>query len=122
MHWTPDSAKPHEHERVYADTYMSDLMIKAQTAVDAIPQAEGDTKECVVLGLMLASNSVQLTSFGNASVWPIYLMFANQPKQERARPSCHAVHHLAYVPPVSILAIGSPLHLTDSHLAWCRLR
>ena len=122
MHWTPDSAKPHEHERVYADTYMSDSMIQAQTAVDAIPRAEGDTKERVVLGLMLASDSAQLTSFGTASVWPIYLMFANQPKQERARPSCRAVHHLAYVPSVSILAIGSPLHLTDSHLAWCRLR
>ncbi|KAH9033089.1 hypothetical protein EDB85DRAFT_1890372 [Lactarius pseudohatsudake] len=25
-------------------------------------------------------------------------MFVNQPKQERAKPTCHAVHHLAYVP------------------------
>jgi Plavaka transposase len=103
MHWTPDPDIPHEHERVYADTYMSDSMIQAQLEVDSLPRPEGDIKERVVLGLMLASDSAQLTSFGSASVWPIYMMFANQPKQERVRPSCHAVHHLAYVPSVSSL-------------------
>jgi hypothetical protein len=46
------------------------------------------------------SDSAQLTSFGSASVWPVYLMFANQSKQERMKPSCHMVHHLAYVPSV----------------------
>ena len=109
MHWCPDPDKPHEHQRVYADAYMSDSMIQAQTAVDALPRAEGDTREHVVLGLMLASDSAQLTSFGSASVWPVYLMFANQPKQERVRPTCHAVHHLAYVPSVSDLIVGCPM-------------
>ena len=103
MHWSPNPNVPHEHERVYADTYMSDSMIQAQLEVDNLPRPEGDIKERVVLGLMLASDSAQLTSFGSASVWPIYMMFANQPKQERVRPSCHAVHHLAYVPSVSTL-------------------
>ena len=121
MHWTPDSDKPHDHERVYADTYMSDSMLRAQTEVDALPRAEGDAKERVVLGLMLASDSAQLTSFGLASVWPVYIMFANQPKQDRVRPSCHAVHHLAYVPSVSILSIVFPLRVIHRHLAWCRL-
>ena len=83
MHWIPDSDKPHEHECVYTDTYMSDSMIQAQTDINTIPRAEGDTKECVVLSLMLASDSTQLTSFGSASVWPVYIMFANQPKQDR---------------------------------------
>ena len=103
MHWSPDLNIPHEHERVYADTYMSDSMIQAQLKVDNLPRPEGDIKERVVLGLMLASDLAQLTSFGSASVWPIYMMFANQPKQESVRPSCHAVHHLAYVPSVSTL-------------------
>ena len=106
MHWIPDSDKPHEHERVYTDTYMSDSMIQAQTDINAIPHAEGDTKECVVLSLMLASDSTQLTSFGSASVWPVYVMFANQPKQDRVQPSCHVVHHLAYMPSVSIASFG----------------
>ena len=49
MHWHPDLDKPHEHEWVYTNTYMSDWMIQAQSEVDAIPCPEGDTKECVVL-------------------------------------------------------------------------
>ena len=121
MHWTPNSDKPHDHEQVYADTYMLDSMLRAQTEVDALPHAEGDAKERVVLGLMLASDSAQLTSFRSASVWPIYIMFANQLKQDRVRPSCHAVHHLAYVPSVSILSIIFPLRVIHRHLAWCRL-
>jgi hypothetical protein len=102
MHWSPDPLNPERSEHIYGDTYMSDVMVQAQTEVDNLPRLEGDTKERVVLGLMLASDCTQLTSFGSASVWPIYLMFANQPKEERARPSCHAVHHLAYAPSVSL--------------------
>ncbi|KAH9039665.1 hypothetical protein EDB85DRAFT_2141171 [Lactarius pseudohatsudake] len=98
MHWRPDPLDPDKHERLYAETYTSDAMIQTQTEVDDIPREEGDTRECIALGLMLASDSAQLTSFGSASVWPVYLMFANQSKQERVKPSCHAVHHLAYVP------------------------
>ena len=70
IHWIPNSDKPYEHEHM-TNAYMSDTMIQAQTDVDSIPCAEGDTKEWVVLGLMLALNSTQLTSFGSASVWPI---------------------------------------------------
>jgi hypothetical protein len=114
MHWTPDTDKPHKHKQVYADAYMSDSMIQAQTEVDDLPRVEGNTKDCIVLGLMLALDSAQLTSFGSASVWPIYLMFANQPKQERVRLSCHTVHHLAYVLSVSVL-IGCPLCLNDGY-------
>lgn len=102
MHWSPDPLNPDRNERIYGDTYMSEAMIQAQTEVENLPRLEGDTKERVVLGLMLASDCAQLTSFGSASVWPIYMMFANQPKEERARPSCHAVHHLAYAPSVSL--------------------
>ncbi len=100
MHWIPDPNNPDKNERIYGDTYLSDVMVQAQTEVDNLPQLEGDTRERVALGLMLASDGTQLTNFGSASVWPIYLMFANQPKRERGRPSCHAVHHLAYAPSV----------------------
>ena len=69
--------------------------------VDELPRQEGNTREHIVLQLMLGSDSVQLTSFGTASVWLVYLMFANQTKLERVKPSCHVVHHLAYIPSVS---------------------
>ena len=100
-HWHPDPLDPDRHERVYTETYTADVMIQAQMEVDDLPRQEGDARERIALGLMLASDSAQVTSFGTASVWPIYLMFANQTKQERVKPSCHAVHHLAYVPSVS---------------------
>ena len=122
MYWSPDPDKPQEYEQVYADTYMSKSMIDAQTEVDNLSRVEGDTRERVALGLMMASDSAQLTNFGSASVWPIYLMFANQPKQERVRPSCHAVHHLAYVPSVSVLVVDHFVHLTNSHTARWRFR
>jgi Plavaka transposase len=101
MHWIPDPNNPDKNERIYGDTYSSDVMVEAQTEVDNLPRMEGDTRERVALGLMMASDCAHLTNFGSASVWPIYLMFANQPKRERAKPSCHAVHHLAYAPSVS---------------------
>jgi Plavaka transposase len=119
MHWCPDPDNPRKHERVYADTYMSDYMIQAQEEIDELSREEGDSRERVVLGLMLASDSAQLTSFGTASVWPVYLMFANQPKQERVRPTCHAVHHLAYVPSVGVL-VANCYSLTIS-TDWFRL-
>ena len=100
-HWHSDPLDPDKHERIYADTYTADAMIRAQMEVDELPRQEGDARERIALQLMMASDSAQLTSFGSASVWPVYMMFANQSKQERVMPSCHAVHHLAYVPSVS---------------------
>ena len=119
LHWSPNPDIPHKHERVYTNTYMSDSMIQAQVEVDNLPHQEGETREHVVLRLMLASDSAQLTSFGTASVWPIYMMFANQPKQERVQPSCHAVHHLAYVPSVSAL-VGSYGYSTNRYYSSVR--
>ncbi|KAH9037101.1 hypothetical protein EDB85DRAFT_1938075 [Lactarius pseudohatsudake] len=95
MHWSPNPDNPLELERIYADIL------------------EGDTKEHVALGLMLASDSTQLTNFGSASVWPVYLMFANQPKQERVRPSCHAVHRIAYVPSLGQDFVSRYQQITD---------
>lgn len=114
MHWRPDPTNPDKHERVYADTYTSDAMIQAQTAIDEIPRQEGDVKQRIALGLMLASDSTQLTNFGSASVWPVYLMFVNQSKQERASPTCHAVHHLAYIPSVCRKA-NQTIHFANIH-------
>lgn len=109
-HWHPDPLDLDRHERIYSDTYTADAMVQIQMEVDELPRQEGDTRERIALGLMLASDSTQLTSFGTASVWPVYLMFANQSKKERTKPSCHAVHHLAYVPSVSYVTATVESH------------
>ena len=101
MHWHSDPLDLDKHKRIYANMYTTDAMVQAQMEVDELPWQEGNARECIALQLMLASDSAQLTSFGTASVWLVYLMFANQTKLERAKPLCHAVHHLAYIPSVS---------------------
>jgi len=115
MHWTPDPNNLHKSERVYGETYLSDAMIRTQAEVDSLPWPEGDTTQCVALGIMLALDLSQLTNFGMASVWPVYLMFANQSKQEWVKPSCHAVHHLAYIPSVSPSVVNQFTHITNVH-------
>jgi hypothetical protein len=115
MYWTPDPDNPDKSERIYGETYSADAMMQAQAEVDSLPRPYGDTTERVALGLMLASDSSQLTNFGSASVWPIYLMFANQSKQERMKPSCHAVHHLTYVPLVSLSPVNRSTRFNRVH-------
>jgi len=50
---------------------------------------------------MLWSDSTHLTSFGNTSLWPIYLYLGSLSKYTRAKPTSFAAHHLAYIPKVS---------------------
>ena len=113
MHWHPDPLDLDKHERIYTDMYTADAMIQAQMEVDNLPRQEGDNRERIALGLMMASDSTQLTNFGSASVWPVYMMFANQSKLERVKPSCHAVHHLAYVPSVSSIMANRVIYFNN---------
>jgi hypothetical protein len=98
--WIPDDNNPEQTERLYSEIYTSDIAHECQQSVDASPRLEGDDLERVVIPLMFASDSTHLTSFGSASVWPIYVGFGSQTKYDRAKPSAHATHHLAYVPSV----------------------
>ena len=43
--------------------------------------------EYAIMPLILWSDATQLSSFGNASLWPIYLYFANISKYHRSRPT-----------------------------------
>ncbi|KAI0245402.1 hypothetical protein BJV78DRAFT_1277433 [Lactifluus subvellereus] len=97
QYWIPDDDNP-EYERLYSEMYMSDTALDCQREVEALPHEDGDNLERVIIPLMLASDLAHLTSFGSASVWPIYVRFGNQTKYDRAKPSAHATHHLAYVP------------------------
>jgi hypothetical protein len=86
--------------RVFGETYTADAYYEAWEEVQALPREPGDDLEHVVAGLMLWSDSTHLASFGNASLWPVYLYFANQSKYTRAKPTAFASHHLAYLPAV----------------------
>ena len=102
-YWVPQpDALP---ERIYSDIYNSDAYIQEQDIVHSRIREDGDHLEAVIVSMMLWSDSTHLTSFGNASLWPVYLFFGNQSKYDRAKPTSFSAHHLAYIPEVSMIIV-----------------
>ena len=95
---SPDEP-PHQ---VFGEAYSTDAYYEAWEEIQALPREPDDKLERVVAGLMMWSDSTHLASFGNASMWPIYMYFGNQSKYTRAKPTAFASHHLAYIPSVSV--------------------
>ncbi|KAJ6486359.1 hypothetical protein C8R47DRAFT_979709 [Mycena vitilis] len=103
FHFTPFKQfhKPHpdaEPSRVYDEIYSSDAMIEEYEKLQTQPGELGCELERVILCLMFWSDSTHLASFGNASLWPLYLFFGNLSKWVRGKPRSGACHHLAYIP------------------------
>lgn len=93
---TPES-KP---ERVITDLFNSDAFYGEFIDLSKRhpPPISGPHIETAIAALMLWSDSTHLAEFGTASLWPIYLLFGNQSKYSRGRPSDFAAHHVAYIP------------------------
>jgi hypothetical protein len=98
MFWKPSPESPSEH--IYSELYTADTFIAEQEKIKQQPQEPGCELEMVVASIMLWSDSTHLTSFGNASLWPIYMFFGNLSKYIRAKPTSFAAHHPAYIPKV----------------------
>ncbi|KAI0073432.1 hypothetical protein K474DRAFT_1603363 [Panus rudis PR-1116 ss-1] len=101
-HYTPFrqywSREDGSTERVHDELYASEAFNSAYEDLQRQPAEEGCTLERVVCGLMFWSDSTHLASFGNASLWPLYMYFGNQSKYTRCKPSSSACHHIAYIP------------------------
>jgi hypothetical protein len=102
------SADGTTEERIYNEVYTSDAFIKEHEDVNRRSPPPPDNPDCklekVVAAVMLASDATHLTNFGTAKAWPIYLMLGNLSKYFRAQPKLNALHHLAYIPSVSLHA------------------
>ena len=98
--------------RCYDEVYTSDEWIEAHNNLQKQKNEPGCKLEKVILGLMFWSDSTHLASFGTASVWPLYMYFANLSKYVRCKPSSGASHHVAYIPSVHSLLISLMPHLT----------
>ncbi|KAJ3978878.1 hypothetical protein F5890DRAFT_1648863, partial [Lentinula detonsa] len=89
---------------LYSELYNSDAFIQEHDVVQQLP-APPEQLDCklkrVVLGLMFWSDSTHLASFGNASLWPVYMMFGNLSKYIRSRPNLGACQHIPYIPSLS---------------------
>jgi hypothetical protein len=92
--------------RIYDEVYTSDAWEAAHDELQKQPSEPGCKLEKVIAGLMFWSDSTHLAQFGTASVWPLYMYFANLSKYTQARPNSGACHHVAYIPTVSVYLIG----------------
>ena len=98
-YWKPSPNSP--PERIYSELYNSDAYIQEHEKIRTQPRpASGCELERVIAPIMLWSDSTHLTSFGHASLWPLYLYVGGLSKYTRAKPSSFAAHHLAYIPKV----------------------
>jgi Plavaka transposase len=88
-------------ERVISELYNSDAMIMEHQKILAQPREPDCSLEIVVGALMLWSDSTHLATFGNASLWPIYMYFGNQSKYTRGKLTSFSAHHIVYIPSVS---------------------
>ncbi|KAF9465231.1 hypothetical protein BDZ94DRAFT_1348997, partial [Collybia nuda] len=102
IHVNPSTGK---ETRMYYEVYTSDAWIAAHDKLQKEPNEPGCKLEKVIAGLMFWSDSTHLTNFGTASVWPLYMYFANLSKYIRARPNSGACHHIAFFPSVSFYFI-----------------
>jgi hypothetical protein len=65
---------------VFSESYASPEMVKTYEEVNALPRDPDDDLERVVASLMVWSDATHLASFGDASLWPLYIFFGNQSK------------------------------------------
>lgn len=93
--WQPNEAT--EPIRVHGELYTSEAFIEAHRTLQDSPGEPGCDFPRVVLALMFASDSTQLTSFSNAKLWPVYLVVGNESKDRRSKPTCRAIEHIAYL-------------------------
>ncbi|KAJ7458562.1 hypothetical protein FB451DRAFT_1142228 [Mycena latifolia] len=98
--WSPSPGS--EPQRIYDEIYSSEAMVEAHTALQNQPREPDCTLERVVLSLMFWSDSTHLASFGDASLWPLYMFFGNQSKWLRVKPRSNVCHHVAYFPKVCL--------------------
>ncbi|KAI9065463.1 hypothetical protein FKP32DRAFT_1567909, partial [Trametes sanguinea] len=89
-----------DHIRIFTDVYNSNAALREFESIRQRPRNPQDAPdvEYVMAPLLIWSDATHLTSFGSASLWPIYLYFGALSKYVRGMPTEFAAHHLAYIP------------------------
>ncbi|OSC99224.1 hypothetical protein PYCCODRAFT_1416437 [Trametes coccinea BRFM310] len=102
--WQPSPAAeddmPNDPIRIFTDIYNSNAALREFESIQQRPRnpEDGADVEYVMAPLLIWSDATHLTSFGSASLWPIYLYFGSLSKYIRGMPTEFAAHHLAYIP------------------------
>ncbi|KAJ3531696.1 hypothetical protein NMY22_g8044 [Coprinellus aureogranulatus] len=95
LQWKPSgSASQH---RVYGEMYCSPAYVDAYKEIQSLPpEPEEDHLPRYIVALMFSSDGTTLASFGNKSLWPLYMWFGNESKHRRAKVSLGLVEHIAH--------------------------
>lgn len=88
---------------VYGEIFYSQAFIAAHRQLqDAPPDlASNCALPRRIVALMFWSDATQLTSFGDAKLWPLYVYFGNESKYQRSNPNANLCSHVAYFQAVS---------------------
>ena len=98
---------------VHGELFTSQVFIEAhQKLQDSPPEANCSLPWCIVT-LMFWSDTMQLTSFGEAKLWPLYMYFRNKSKYDCAQPTLHHCAHVTYFQMVSIFVHSYNIN------SWC---
>lgn len=106
--------------RVHGELYTSPAFINAHRELQDSPGQPGCDLPRVVVALMFWSDATQLTAFGSAQLWPLYLFFGNESKYRRCKPSCHLCEHIAYFQKVGLSDILHKLRSSHKFCISCR--
>ena len=88
---------------VHGELFTSKSFLDAHRELLESPPVLGCTLPRRIVALMFWSDATQLTSFGDAKLWPLYLFFGNQTKYRRGQPSAKLCSHVAYFQTVSTI-------------------
>jgi hypothetical protein len=97
-----------EEVRIHGELYTSNAFLSEHKKLLNSPPEPGCDAPRAVIALMFWSDGTQLTSFGNAKLWPCYMYFGNDSKYRRAKPSSRSCNHIAYFQTVSFFICISP--------------
>ena len=94
LQWRP----PHRNDdvKVYGELFNSTAFLEEHQQLQDSPPEPGCDLPRVIAALMFWSDSTQLTQFGNAKLWPLYLFFGNESKYRRCQPASNMCSHVAY--------------------------
>ena len=98
--WQP----PHKAKdvRVYGELYTSENFLTAHHQLQDSPPGFGCTLPRHIIALMMWSDATQLTTFGTAKLWPLYIYMGNESKYMCCQPSANLCSHAAYFHTVSL--------------------
>jgi hypothetical protein len=104
----PKSSQTH---RSYGEVFESQRMIDAQQAVQDIILDEPCRLPRCVAAIMIFSDAMQLSNFGNAKAWPIRVTFGNLSKYERCKPNSGAHYEVGFMPTVSKIIYSYQIYI-----------